>query len=305
MGRFAAVLMVASAACDRTADRAANDTGAAADSLRSDTVEPVPVFREWLLAAGRYLLVASGPPDSALVVFPEFTFDSTLSGASFTGGGRALGDYDLFGPAGHVIVGRLTGLTTVPRPGCDAWPRAAVAPVSGLRSWTIGLTAGRAQGIAYQTIDQLSARDSARIVIALTRLASQAPNDTSTTFRGLPYVVRSAYTATVADSYEFVFGEIVRRVNIEASPHEERTTIIGERPLATADASYTLALSERHVGDEESVPTTELIGLVLLRDGTHAAFAARDFSDGGAFLMFVRRERARWSLRWQSAYAGC
>ncbi|MGQ0640242.1 MAG: hypothetical protein ACT4P6_05640 [Gemmatimonadaceae bacterium] len=305
-GRFATVFLIgASLACGRGTDRAANDTGAARDSLRTDTVIAVPPFREWTATAGRYLIVAAGSADSAIVVFPEFTSDSSLAGAPLAISGAARREYDLFAPDGAMTLGRLTGLTTRSPAGCDAWPHGVIASLGELRPWTVGLSTGRARGIPYLALDQLPARDSAGLVVNLTRLASQAPHDSSTTFRGLPYVVRSAFTATLADSQLFLFGELVRRLNIEAKPHEERITVIGERPTATPDAPYTLAFSERHVGDEESVPTTELIGLVVLRDGTHAAFAARDYSDGGTFLMFVPDEAGRWRLRWQSAYAGC
>ncbi len=299
------MLIAATLSCSRGADRAPNDTGITRDSLRADTTVPVPAFREWIGAAGRYLIVSAGSADSAVVVFPEFTIDSSLaSGRLALAGGAAL-DYDLFVPDGSSARARLGSLTPVARAGCDTWPHASIIPVDSMRLWTIGLSAGRAQGIAYRVLDQLSARDSARIVVDLTRLASLAPNDTTNAFRGLPYVVRSAYTATVADSQTFVLAELVRRVNVEANPHEERITVIAERPMAGAGVPYTLAFSERHVGDEETVPTTELIGLVVLRDGTHAAFAVRDYSDGGTFLMFERDTSARWRLRWQSAYAGC
>ena len=303
IARFAAIcLAIASSSCGRASDRAANDTGDTPDSLRVDTTVAAPVFREWTVSAGRYLLVADGSSDSAQIVFPEFTADSSLTNTDFAVGSADLVEYDLFGADGSVAVGRLSNLTRL-RAGCETWPRAVIQFSGESRSWTIGLQAGRALGIAYTPLDRLSGRDSSDLVVNLTRLASVAPNDTSAALRGLPYVVRSAYVATISDSLTFVFGELVRRVNIEASPHEERTTIIAESEAAPA--AYSLAFSERHTGDEESVPTTELLGLVKLRDDMYAAFTARDYSDGGTYLMFVRSEGPRWRLRWSSAYAGC
>jgi hypothetical protein len=240
------------------------------------------------------------------VVFPEFTVDSSLAGATLEMvRASSSAEYELFGPDGSTDVARVLDLTKGQRAGCDAWPQAAVVAKSGPRSWTIGLSAGLARGIPYTSLDRLPARDSSNLVVLLSRLASQAPGDTSGTLRGLPYVVRSAFTAALADSFTFVFGELVRRVNVEANPHEERTTIIAERPVSQPPVPFTLAYSVRHVGDEESVPTTELIGLVVLENGTYAAFATRDFSDGGSFLLFARSGPAIWRLRWQSAYAGC
>jgi hypothetical protein len=301
---LAAVLLIAaSVSCSRGADRAANDTGTSDDSLRADTAEPAPPFREWNVAAGRHLLIATAA-DSAVIVFPEFTIDSSLTGASFALGVGASREYELFAPDGSTTIGRLAGVATASQAGCDAWPRATVTTAAA-RTWTLGLEPGRAKPIPYTALNLLPARDSTNIAVSLTRLASQAPNDTSVRFRGLPYVVRSGYTAILADSQSFIFGELVRRLNVEASPHEERTTVIGEKSAAAPDAPFTLAFSERHVGDEESVPTTELLGLVRLRNGTHAAFATRDYSDGGTYLMFERAGSGEWRLRWHSAYAGC
>lgn len=290
------------ASCKRGSDRAANDSVGRPDSLRADTSVAPPVFREWLPESGRYLLVATHAADTAFVVFPEFTIDSTIATAEFLLSGNALTDYELWSPDGSASVARLTNVVQARQPGCEHWPLGHLDPVA--RSWTVGLRAGRARGVPYAMIEQMSARDSASVVVDLARLASQAPNDTSAALRGLPYVVRAAYRATLGDSLALLVGEVVRRVNVEANPQEERTTVIGER-AATDRGPYTLAYSERLRGEEESVPTTELIGLVQLKAGDYMAFGARDYSDGGTFLMFAREKGKRWRLRWQSAYAGC
>ena len=309
IGRWQTFLCaVVLAACSPRPDRAANDSGAAPESLRTDTFSARPTSGAWHAVAGRHLLVALESLDSAFVVLPELTGDSSLASSQVVLQGTPPWDYALFAPDGTAGVARLTSAVGPPRNSCQSWPVTRLLPVSpdtALRAWTIGLQTGRARGIPYSPLDRLTSRDSARLVIDLTRLASQAPNDTAAAFRGLPYVVRSAYSAVLADSHAFIFGELVRRVNVEANPHEERTTIIGERDVTAAADVYTLAFSERHMGDEESVPTTELIGLVRLRDGTNIAFGARDYSDGGTFIMFERGRGARWRLRWQSAYAGC
>ncbi len=295
-------------ACGSGADRAANDNGATRDSLRADTTRATLTFREWSAVAGRHLLVAIGSPDTALVVFPEFTSDSSLANVEFVLNDGMLVDYLLFAQDGSSIIARLTNLAAPRQQGCLGWPVGslhAAAADTAIRAWTIGLRSGRARGIPYSSLDRHSGRDSADLVVDLTRLASQAPNDTTAALRGLPYVVQAAYTAVIADSRSFVFGELVRRVNMEANPHEERTTVIGERAAASTGVSYSLGFSERHTGDEESIPTTELIGLVELQDGTYLAFGARDYSDGGTFLMLERSNGSSWRLRWQSAYAGC
>jgi hypothetical protein len=229
VGWFAAVFVaVASNACSRSTDRAANDTGVTPDSLRADTTAAAPPFREWIVAAGRHMLVATESRDTALVVFPEFTIDSSLANVEFGLNREVLAEFDLFAADGSSMSGRLTNLAGPKRPGCDGWPLGHVAAADRLHPWVLGLRAGWARGVPLTALDRLQGRDSTALVISLTRLASQAPNDTSSAFRGLPYVVRSAHTAIVADSQALVLGELVRRVNIEASPHEERTLIIAE-----------------------------------------------------------------------------
>lgn len=300
-GLSAAVVL---SSCRRGADRAANDSVEARDLLRADTTAAAPAFREWLSASGRYLLVDAGAPGTAFFVFPELTVDSTIAHAQFALSRDALTEYELWASDGSSSVARLTSVVQARQPGCERWPVGRLESSMGGRTWSIGLQVGRARGIAYNTIEQMSPRDSMNVVVDLARLASQAPNDTSVTLRGLPYVVRAAYRATLSDSAALLVGEVVRRVNIEANPQEERTTVIGER-ASSERGPYTLAYSERLHGDEEDVPTTELIGLVQLNDGTIVAFGARDYSDGGTYLMFARQKSTTWRMRWQSAYAGC
>lgn len=300
-------LLCASAAlgsCSRKADRAANDSVTRRDSLRADTTASAPTFREWLPQGGRYLLIATQSLDTAVVVFPEFTVDSEIANAEFVLSGDALTEYELWSADGAATVARLTSVVQARQPGCEHWPLGRLEPAGGLKSWSVGLRSGRARGIPYSTIDQIPGRDSVSVVVDLARLASQAPNDTSVALRGLPYVVRTAYRATLGDSVALVIGEVVRRLNVEASPKEERTTVIGERSVSDK-GPYALMYSERLHGDEESVPTTDLIGLMQLMDGQYVAFGARDYSDGGTYLMFLRERGTQWHLRWQSAYAGC
>ncbi len=304
-GTFTTLLaVVVLTACGRTDDRRANDSGDSRVTLRTDSSASVPPFSEWRASAGRLLLVATESPESAVVVFPEFTRDSSLVDVDFILD-SSLERFDLFGPDGNAIPARLTNVEREVSSSCERWPVARVEQSGTLRPWTIGFPAGHAQSIAHASLDQLTGRDSAAVVVAVTRLASQAPNDTVAALRGLSYVVRSAYVAVLPDSQSVVVGEVLRRVNIEASPHEERTFVIGERDARTPTARYTLVFGERHAGEEESVPTTEFLALMRLSDSTIAAFAVREYSDGGSYLMLERDRQSRWRVRWQSAYAGC
>jgi hypothetical protein len=299
--RAAALILCIAIACDRPRGSAGNDSADVPDSLRSDTTVVATRSRDWRPAAGRMLLVPTAQSDLALAVFPEYTADSSLTTARFEHGPGS-SEYELYGADGSSVSSRLTNFTPPP-PGCESWPSVRLDPPPASAVWSIGLQSGRAQAIPFTALARMTGRDSSRAVIELARLASQAPGDTIAALRGLPYVTRSAYMARLPDSQLVVFAELVRRLNVEANPVEERIVIIGER--TASDVPYDLAFSERHTGDEESVPTTDLIGLVQLGDGRLEAFAARDFSEAGSFLMIERSAPGRWSLRWQSAYSGC
>ena len=59
--------------------------------------------------------------------------------------------------------------------------------------WTAAFAVGRVTAIPLDSIEGLAPRDSARLATDLTRLASGLADDTSSTFRGLPFVVLRAW----------------------------------------------------------------------------------------------------------------
>lgn len=300
--RAVALILCITVACDRPRDSAGNDSADVSDSLREDTTASAARLRDWRPAAGRMLLVPTASSDVALAVFPEYTVDSSLASARFEHGLGAA-EFELYAPDGTATRTNLTSLV-LPAPGCESWPSVRLDPAPASAGWGVGLQAGRARALAFTSLAGMAGRDSSRLVIELARMASQAPGDTIAALRGLPYVTRSAYLATLPDSHFLVIAELVRRLNVEANPLEERSIVIGER-AAVSDAVLTLTFSERHSGDEESVPTTDLIGLLQLGDGRIEAFTSRDFSEAGSFLMLERSTPGRWVVRWQSAYSGC
>jgi hypothetical protein len=97
---------------------------------------------------------------------------------------------------------------------------------------------------------------------------------------------------------------VVRNVNQEANPRQERILLLAERDT-TPNARYTSVYSERAIGLEETIETTDLIGILLL--GTEqrpTVIVARDSGNGVAFTL-IERFGGRWQRRWTSAYAGC
>ena len=88
-----------------------------------------------------------------------------------------------------------------------------------------------------------------------TSIASALPDDTSQTFRGLPFVVLRAYRARGLDT-AFVVATLARRVNQEDSPKEERLVLVVD--VMGEDARrWSVAWKERAAGREEELVVAE------------------------------------------------
>jgi hypothetical protein len=147
------------------------------------------------------------------------------------------------------------------------------------------------------------------LVVALARIASGLPGDTVTALRGVPYVVRQAHRFALEDGTSAVLAEIVRTLNQEASPEQERILLIVERDSLNAPVEATrLAFAERRAGTEESLEATELLAVLTVR-GRAAVLLERAIGDGVFYSMLERTrrdaDRSEWRPGWRSPYAGC
>lgn len=263
----------------------------------------------WDPAAGPALLVRGGVFSSAQVVLPEYT-DSTLPDSLSAGDAAARGDTVLLvgrsGRAGYARVMALHGSAAAGD--CIDWPNATLEPTTDDRAalgWTVAFLRPRAAAIPLDSIEGLESADSAQLAATITRLASSQPDDTSATFRGIPLVVRMAYRFTPAPHVEAIIADLVRDLNLEASPLEQHTLLIAERSDAPG-AAYRVVYHARVAGVEDSVVTTDVLGAVRLADtGVVAVVLARDGPDGTAYAMLERSAAGTWRVRWTSAHAGC
>ena len=326
--RLAACLVAAVAggglvACDRASQAPANDTAATVEPS-----EPVPPGAEpappvgtngWRLdEAGPGLVVPAASALRAQLVYPQFT-DSTLT----TAARFALADFggatlDLFGPAG--LVGRATLADPEPPtprapagapPGtpetCTAWPRARLVPATEpLQPWTVAFAAGRAEAIPLDSAAALAPADSARLAAEVARIASSAPEtraDSTSPFRGLPFVVREMRRFAPAPGVQAVAADVERRVNQEASQRVEHVLLVAER---RATGPWRAAFLERTAGAEETLELNTVLAAVLLgAERRPTLVVGRDYGDGTAYALVERLGDARWAVRWSSAYAGC
>src|SRR6185503_4513950 len=105
--------------------------------------------------------------------------------------------------------------------------------------------------------------------IGATRLASALPNDSAGRFSGLPFVVRGVWRFSIPQNRQVIAATLVRQINQEATPLQERTFLVAER--SPADSTLSTAYSERSYGDEETVERHEVLAAILLGSARNAA----------------------------------
>ena len=304
-------------ACERAEQPPMVDTLGAAVIMPPDTAPAAPTSG-WIEEAGAVLLVPSSTPGQAQVVFPSLMETSTgeLDGASVRGRLPAGTRVQLVAPSGDIgEVTVATDAAAVDAPAaasdssCTQWPTARLetggaAPAPA--GWTVGFVAGLVDPIALDSLERLPRPDSARLAAAVARIASALPNDTAAQFRGLPFTVRSARRFSPAPGVEAVVAEVVRKVNQEARPLEEHILLVAERDSGAARGSFGPVYSERTIGAEDEVVTSEVLAAARVRtSGTAIVVLLRDLYEGGRYAVLERVGPRRWLLRWTSVYTGC
>ena len=290
---------IALAACERV-----KDSGEQTDTTLPPTVgavESLPtgeVVRRWEGSAGTVLLVRDDSLTRAIyptvlqldstavldeAVIREFVADAVAAE----------------GAAGSI---RIRGFAPIDEE-CAVWP-AVVLSVDSARPWTVAFQRGVATPLVLRPIESRASPDSARLAAELTRLAASLPNDTSRAFRGLPFVIRSAYGFTPDGGVESVVAEIVRRVNVEANPREETLLLIAERDGPPSE--WRAAYSERASGDELHVERAMPLAAVRLGSPARPTLVVeRTGADWVTYGFVQRHPDGTWRKTWESAYSGC
>jgi hypothetical protein len=267
----------------------------------------------WDAAVGPFVVLPT--VDGGLVAGSLLRADATeMTVGDTTGIGALLPDgrLELFARSGRVGAARLL-VEGAPRvgEGCTAWPTARLKVDSeGLITgtdtpapWTAAFAAGRITAVPLDSIEGLAPRDSARMAAELTRLASGLPDDTSATFRTLPYVVLRAWRTTGA-STDFAVAILVRRVNQEDNPREERLVVVVNTP-GSDPRQWRVGWHERAAGREEELVVAEpLVAFVPTGGRDLRLLFGRD--DGVALgAALLANVAGVWTVLWESAVAGC
>jgi len=296
------------AACDRSSAAGGDDTTAGASGTpRADSAPTAVSTSGWDMAAGPFVVLPTvdGGMVAGSLLLPEAT-DSAVGDT--TGVGALLGDgrLELFARGGRVSVAQLSVESAPPADAaCTAWPVARLTVEAGVsvQPWTAAFAAGRVTAIPLDSIEGMAPRDSAALAANLTRLASRLPDDSSATFRGLPFVVLRAWRARETDS-AFVVAVLARRVNQEDDPKEERLVLVVDAPGIDV-AAWRVGWHERASGNEEELVVAEPL-LAFRATGAQDVRLLFGRDDGVALgAAVLARRGGEWRVLWESAIAGC
>ncbi|MBC8086802.1 MAG: hypothetical protein H7Z40_06020 [Phycisphaerae bacterium] len=313
----AVVCVTLLSACDNTARVPADSSSVGAGTpAANDSLRPA-VGTGWETGAGPFLVLPTvdGGHDAGSLLRPDAT-DLTvgdLAGLPANGGGALL---ELFSRSGSVgestfSIDKAPALDS----GCTAWPTArlassALAPGAGVvggaaarGAWTAAFVKGRVNLVPLDSIEGLSSRDSSMLAANISRLASALADDTVATFRGLPFVVLRAYRGSLGEQ-SFVVTTLVRRINQEDNPREERLVMVidGEK---SAPATWTVGWWERAAGREDELVVSEpLLSFHLPGSTTPQLLFGRDDGEALSAATLVRQGQS-WRVQWESALAGC
>ncbi|WP_411281489.1 hypothetical protein [Gemmatimonas sp.] len=273
----------------------------------ADSVATTVSSSGWDSGAGPFVVLPTvdGGLMSGSLLRPDAT-ELTVGDTAGVGAASADGRIELFSRSGKVGMARLS-VEGAPRvdDGCTAWPVARLAADAGVTvaPWTAAFVMGRISAILLDSIEGLAPRDSARLATDLTRLASGLADDTSSTFRGLPFVVLRAWRTRGLDT-AFVVATLARRVNQEDDPKEERLVMVVDA-IGDNTKLWTVAWHERASGHEEELVVAEPL-LAFRNVGVPDVRLLFGRDDGVALgAAVLSRGKRGWRVLWESAVAGC
>ena len=257
----------------------------------------------WDRRAGT-LFAIPGEPGEARLVNPTYSSDQILDSLAVVSWADTSTSLELI--AGGSMLGRVQLADVRIDAVCVGWPvgRITAAP-TGFAPWSVAFEPGRVEGIAFDSLPVLAPRDSAAVTTSAARAASRLPDDTSSAFRGRPFVVRQASRFATGDGGGASLVEIVRLVPQEANPQQEQIVMILE--AATPDpAGPASAFHVRSIGLEESLASLELLAVVRVQATGRVALLLRREREGGFFLQWIERiAPGRWAVTWESALDSC
>ena len=271
---------LAAAACLAACGRPDTPRGGEASRANNAVPEVASVAGEWPPELGGMLVVQSDTENLAIVLYPVTPGGAEASLTLVSASGdtvrrrMALGVQDSL-HCGDANIGRLSRSTP---------------PL-----WSIGIQSTAAVPLRTDSMDALTAADSAQYSVEMGRLASAVNAEQASRFAGLPFTLATLRRLRVAGR-EVVAAQVVRRVNQEADPLEERTLIVAERAAAQLD-QFTTVHSGRSEGNEDNIDHFDLLAALRTARGTLLVIAMEK-PTGTTFDILERNAAGVWTVKW-------
>src|SRR5262245_4101011 len=226
------LFLVVGIACERSTPVAGRkDTVVPSVPLPESSVVVKPDASPWDSSAGPALFVAGPTPAEAFLIAPQYTHTAALDSIRPDSALIRSLQIDLFGSGKKIGTARIRSMVASTRTdSCRTWPivrlEFASADTGSAQPWNVAFESGHAFGPVIDSIEGLPTADSAKLAADIARIASALPGDTSAVFRGLPFVVNKAWRARLTNGQTLLAAVVVRNVNQEANPRQERILLI-------------------------------------------------------------------------------
>jgi hypothetical protein len=282
-GNFLVVVAIAGTfACG---ERQRVEPDSVVDTTSAATVVDRPV--DWASELGPVLIVPSDTEQTGVVLFPGTPSPRLIASAPLT----------LVSPTGDVARANAS-LVVSDSQVCGEAPTIRIGEATA--AWSVGLRLRSAVTLKMDSIQALPSSDSARLVADLARLASTVTASQESRFSGLPFVVLSAHQFDVTGT-RTVVAHLVRRLPQEASPLEEHTFVLGERPARPAGDAYVLRFEQRSEGTEETADHYEVLAAVRAGEITFLVLSREQ--EARTVYEILERGKIGWRVRWQRTLA--
>jgi hypothetical protein len=275
--RLAVFGVLVAAACGGSDD--ARSSGASTSMIEVDST-PVAVNGMWPDELGTVLIVPSDTENLAVVLYP----------ASLAADIDPKTLLNLFGSGADPVRTRVS-VTSLDTVHCGDAPLVRLGRATP-QSWTLGVGGSTATWMRADSIESLSSTDSLAYSVAAAQMASAVTAGNGSRFGGLSFSLASVRRIRIGDT-TVIAAQLVRRVNQEANPAEERTFVVGER---TSKSPFEVGYSDRSEGTEETAAHYDVIG--AFRSGSSTYLVVATETANGTTINILERVRGTWSLRW-------
>jgi len=256
---------------------------------KPSTVAVASAPSDWVSELGELFVVPSDSENTGVVIFPATPSPRLVSSAPLM----------LLTTSGDSAAARAS-LVVSDSQVCGEAPTIRL-PDSAPSTWSVGLRARAAAPIRMDSIEALPSADSARFAADLARLASAQPTTRDSRFAGLPFVVLSARRFEVRGQ-GIVVAHLVRRLPQEATPLEEHSLVIAERPAPAPSSPYSVTYFQRSEGTEETADHYEVLAAIRGAETTFLLMA-RDQEARTNYEILERAKSGGWRIRWARTLA--